>query len=119
MPLVLDQFPYPWADRTAQQLHVTLTKLHPTPAGAVMVAQQAGIDIAYLNAQQPPVFVWHDILDLAAQGGITRALVTTVRDLLNPQNPQRTFLRQSSDGEPDAHRHRASKRRRHRDLHPR
>lgn len=92
MPLVLDQFPYPWADRTAQQLHVTLTKLHPTPAGAVMVAQQAGIDIAYLNAQQPPVFVWHDILDLAAQGGITRALVTTVRDLLNPQNPQRTFL---------------------------
>jgi hypothetical protein len=90
--LILDQFPYPWADRTAQQLHVTLTKLHPTPAGAVMLAQQAGIDIGYVNAQQPPAFVWHDILDLAGQGGLTRALVTTVRDLLNPQNPQRPFF---------------------------
>ena len=92
MSSILDQFPYPWADRTAQQLHVTLTKLHPTPAGALLVAQQAGLDSAYVNAQQPPIFVWREILDLAAQGGLTRTLVTTVRDLLNPQNPQRTLL---------------------------
>ena len=84
--------PFPWADPAAQQLHIVLSRLHPTPAGAVMVAQRAGLDASYVNAMQPPVFVWHDILDLAAQGGLTRALITTARDLLNPENPQRPFF---------------------------
>ena len=92
MSAILDAFPYPWANPTAQQLHVALTNLHPTSAGAVMVAQRAGIDISYLNAQQPPIFVWHDLLDEASRGGLTRTLVTTVRDLMSPGNPQRAFF---------------------------
>lgn len=92
MSSILDQLPYPWTDRAARQLHVTLTNLYPTQAGAVMLAQQAGIDVGYLNAQQPSIFVWHDILDLAAQGGLSRVLVMTVRDRLTPQNPQRQFF---------------------------
>lgn len=92
MPSILDQLPFPWADPIAQQLHITLTRLHPTPQRATSVAERVGIDTAFLDAQQPPVFVWHDILDLAAQGGLTRQLVRTARELLNEQNPQRAFF---------------------------
>jgi hypothetical protein len=92
MTVGLWAFTFPWADRSAQELHTTLTQLYPTPASAALVAQRAGVDTSWLNQQQPPVVVWHDILDLAAQGGITRALVTLVRDLLNPQSPRRPFL---------------------------
>jgi hypothetical protein len=92
VPSILDQLPYPWADPLAQQLHLTLTRLHPTPQRAVMVAERAGVDVLFLDAQQAPVFIWHDTLDLAAQGGLTRQLVVTVRDLLSAENPQRGFF---------------------------
>jgi V8-like Glu-specific endopeptidase len=92
VPSILEQLPYPWADPLAQQLHLTLTTLHPTPQRAVMVAERAGIAVMFLDAQQAPIFVWHDILDLAAQGGLTRQLAVTVRDLLNAESPQRGFF---------------------------
>ena len=92
MPSILDQIPYPWPDPTAQQLHLKLTNLHPTPQRAAMVAEKASIDVTYLNVGQAVVFVWHDILDLAAEGTLTRQLVTTVRDLLNANNSQRPFF---------------------------
>jgi V8-like Glu-specific endopeptidase len=89
---ILDALPYPFADRKAQELHRVLTRLYPSAAGAVSVAERAGLDPTYLNPMQPPVFLWHDILVLAAQGGQTRDLVTAVRDLLNESNPQKPFL---------------------------
>jgi len=89
---ILDQLPYPWVDPVAQQLHLTLTRLYPTPQRATSVAERAGVDVSFLDAQQAPVFVWHDILDLAAQSGLTRKLVATARDLLNEQSPLRPFF---------------------------
>jgi hypothetical protein len=92
MTSILDQPVYPWDDAAAQELHVVLTQLHPSPAGATLVAQRAGVDVTFLNAQQPPIFIWHDILELAAQGGIARDLVAAVRNLLNEKSPRRAFL---------------------------
>jgi hypothetical protein len=92
MPSILDAMPYPWPEREAQELHLALTQLHPAPAGAVSVAERAGIDRSYINAEQAPIYLWHDILQLAAQGGLTRDLVGTVRDLLNEKSPRRPFL---------------------------
>ena len=109
--------PYPWVDRVAQQLHLTLTRQFPTQQHATSVAERAGIDVLFLNAQQPPFWVWHDILDLAARDGLTRNLVTTARNLLNEHNPQRRFFDdllaeisppidaapRNADGTPDLH----------------
>src|ERR1700730_2227159 len=92
MTSILDPLPYPWVDPAAQELHVALTQLYPTPAGASLVAQRAGVDVSFLNTQQPPVYVWHDILELAAQGGLARDLVGAVRDLLGEKSPRRPFL---------------------------
>jgi V8-like Glu-specific endopeptidase len=92
MASILDALPYPFAEREAQELHVTLTKLYPSAAAAISVAERAGLDSTYVNPQQPAVYLWHDILLLAAQGGQTRDLVTTVRDLLNDGNPRRPLL---------------------------
>jgi hypothetical protein len=89
---ILDRLPFPFADPTGQQLHTNLTNLYATPQQATLVAERAGIDLVFLDTQQAPVFIWRDILTLAAQGGLTRQLVTTVRDLLNEQNPRRQFF---------------------------
>jgi V8-like Glu-specific endopeptidase len=100
MTSILDQLPYPWVDPAAQELHAALTRLYPTPAGATIVAQRAGIDVGFLDAQQPPVYVWHDILELAAQRGITRDVVRTVRDLLAESSPSRPLLDDLLAGRP-------------------
>ena len=92
MTSILDALPFPFAEPEAQELHITLTRLHPSAPAALSVAERAGLDSTFLNPQQPPVFLWHDILLLAAQGGQTRDLVTTARDLMTPSNPRRPFF---------------------------
>ena len=92
MPSVVDSFPYPWVEPAAQELHLALTRLHPSPQAAVAVAERAGLDTLAINPQQSPVAVWHDVLDHAGRHGMTRDLVKTVHDLLNDRNPVRPFL---------------------------
>jgi V8-like Glu-specific endopeptidase len=91
MATVFD-FPYPWHERQAQQLHVTLTQLYPTGQAALMVAQKTGIDTGLIYAQQAPIFVWREVLDQAAVSGLTRDLVVVVCDLLPPKSPSRPFI---------------------------
>jgi hypothetical protein len=92
MTSILDALPYPFDRPEAQELHVVLTRLHPSPTAAIMVAERARLDSAYLNPNQAPIFLWHDILLQAAAAGRTRALVATVRGLLNDDNPRCPFL---------------------------
>ena len=92
MTSILDALPYPFAEQRAQELHLVLTRLYPSVMQAVPVAERAGLDVTYLDTQQPPVYLWHDILVQAAQGSQTRALVSTVRGLLTATNPNRAFL---------------------------
>jgi hypothetical protein len=99
MTSILDQLPYPWVDPVAQELHAVLTRLYPTLAGATIVAQHAGVEVSFLYAQAT-VYAWHDILEPAAQGGITRDLVGAVRDLLNDKSPSRPFLDDLLAGRP-------------------
>jgi V8-like Glu-specific endopeptidase len=92
MASILDALPYPFAEQQAQELHVLLTRLYPSAMQAIPVAERAGLDPAFLNPQQPPIYLWHDILQLAASGAQTRTLVSTVRGLLTATNPNRPFL---------------------------
>lgn len=92
MSSVLDAFPYPWPDKVAQELHITLTRLYPTPPDALPVAERAGIERGLLNTQQSGINLWHEILTKAATDGILRELVQTSRDLLNDRSPRRPFL---------------------------
>ena len=92
MTSILDAFPYPFVDPVAQELHLTLTRLHPTAQGALAVAERAGLDRSYVDAGQPPIYLWRDILAQAAQNGQTRDLVRAVRSLLNDASPRARFL---------------------------
>ena len=92
MPSILDAFQYPFHEPVAQQLHAVLTQLYPTPQGALLVSQRAGIDTSFINFQQAPAFLWAAVLEMAAQSGLTRELVRQVHDLVNPNSPRRPFL---------------------------
>ena len=92
MASLLDQFPFPWSDPNAQQLLTTLTQLNPTRQAALATGQNAGLNSSDINGEQPPTFLWRDILDLAARKGLTRALVQTVFDRLSPTSPVRNYL---------------------------
>ena len=89
---ILDQTPFPFSKPEAQELHVTLTRLYPTSKTALMVAERAGVDPMFIDGQQPPVLVWHDILDNAAGGGLVGDLLTTVRDLQPEKSPARPLI---------------------------
>jgi V8-like Glu-specific endopeptidase len=92
MPKLLDDCPFPWAQPLASPLHLTLTQLHPTAKAAMLLAALADLDITLVNPDQPPYFVWSDLLDLAGRQGLTRSLVQTVHDRLAATNPRRGFL---------------------------
>jgi V8-like Glu-specific endopeptidase len=103
---VIDAFPYPWHLPDARELHVVLCQLYPTAKGALFAAQRAGLDPAFLNADQPPYMVWKDVLEAGATALRTRQLVEQARDQ-HATNPRRAFLeallqeqRPVSDSEP-------------------
>jgi V8-like Glu-specific endopeptidase len=89
---ILDEFPYPWANPTAQQLHETLTELHPSVSGALLIARSAGVDESLVDSGQALYFVWVSIIDVAARDGLTRALVQAVRSRLKDTSPAVGFL---------------------------
>jgi V8-like Glu-specific endopeptidase len=89
---IFSALPYPFHERVAQQLHTTLTHVYPTAQAALLVAQRAGIDTSYINGAQASAYLWKELLDAAAQSGLTRDLVMQARDLLNPKNPRRRFF---------------------------
>ena len=74
MPGLLDESPFPWADPLAVTLHCTLTGLHPSGKTAGWLAAQAGLDTTFVNLEQPPAFVWMELLNLGGQQGLTRRL---------------------------------------------
>lgn len=91
MPSILDRFPYPWHERLAQELHVTLTDLYPSSAGALFMADKVGIARGTINTDQAPILIWREILNATAAAALSRDLVKLVRDA-TPRNPKRPFL---------------------------
>jgi hypothetical protein len=100
MSSILQAFPYPFFQAEAQQLHETLTQLHPSGQAALLIAQQSGIDTSTIFGQQAPFFVWKEILEQAAATGQTAALVQVVRDRLHPNSPVRPFIEDLLAGRP-------------------
>ena len=92
MPRSVFDFPYPWNEPAARNLHRTLVELYPAVKAAEMVASEAGIETTEIDLQQNARLVWYAILNLAARGGITRTLVEQVRDATGVKNPRRAFL---------------------------
>jgi len=88
---IFDGMQFPFDRPEGQELHVTLTRLYPNAKSALMVAQKAGVDAAWINGDQAPILVWYEILQYAAGAGLTRGLVQTVRDV-QPTSPARPFL---------------------------
>ena len=89
MPNVLDKFE--WVLPEAQELHIVLCEIYPTPKGAGFIAEKNGIKAGFFNPDQPGFFVWKDILDLAKNMKIVRPLVQFVYDN-NKTNDHAGFL---------------------------
>ena len=92
MPSILDSSPYPWPLKEAQDLHRLLCKLHPSQKQTTLAAEQSGVDLFLINVEQPIYIVWYDLLNLAANNGLTRKLVGDVYNRTLPTNPDRPFL---------------------------
>lgn len=92
MTTILDEFPYPWHKKEAQQLHMTLCQSVSTVAGVTFMAKAAGIDTGQLFTEQAVYLVWANLLDLAALSGKTRVLVEEVTKRQSPTSPVRPFL---------------------------
>lgn len=106
MPALIDAFPYPWHLPDARELHVVLCQLYPSGKGALFAAQRAGLEAAFLNADQPPYMVWKDVLEAGATALKNRTLVAQA-SVQHATNPRRPFLqallqaqRPVSDSEP-------------------
>jgi len=89
---LFDDLSFPFADPVAQELHVTLSRLFPTPREALSVAEQATLDTGRLYAEQAVVYLWHDILKLAGQVGKTRQLVAKAAKVIGEEHPRRAFF---------------------------
>ena len=100
MASILDTAPYPFHERDARELLVLLSQLHPTPAGALLLAKMAGLDTGFILTDQPPVLLWKSILELAATSGLTRALTQLAHDRLAHAAPARAFLARVLAGQP-------------------
>ena len=91
MASILDAFPYPFDKAVGRELHLSLCELYPASQPALFAAQKTGLSIYTLNGNQPPYFVWKDILEAAATAQLTRILVeTALADF--PRSPRRQFL---------------------------
>lgn len=77
---IVKEFPYPWAKRPAQDLHMTLVRTYPSAKAALFIAEKAGIPAWSLNVDQTPFFLWRDILDESSRRGVTVKLVGHARD---------------------------------------
>ncbi|MBL7259239.1 trypsin-like peptidase domain-containing protein [Paractinoplanes lichenicola] len=97
---MLETFPYPWAEKWAQQLHTTLTQLFPSRAQLSTVAAAAGVDTTQVNVEQAIARVWWEVLDYTGRTGLTRELVATALDQLPKTSPYAGFLHDLLDDRP-------------------
>lgn len=92
MPNILDEFPYPWSKKVAQQLHITLCQISPSVKNTVLSAEKVGIDTYQIFTEQAVYMVWVEIIELASAQGLLRALVIDMHNRLAPTSPARPFL---------------------------
>lgn len=89
---ILDEFPYPWQRKIAQQLHITLCQISPTVRNTMLAAEQSGIDTSQIYSDQSIYLVWANILTFASAHGLLKGLINDICNRLNPSSPARPFL---------------------------
>jgi V8-like Glu-specific endopeptidase len=89
---ILDEFPFPHSNPVAQQFRLKLVQLYPSQKTALMRASEAGIDTALINWEQPPLYIWTDVLNEAASEGKTRTLAQIVHDNMPKTSVPRAFF---------------------------
>ncbi len=100
MANILDEFPYPWSKKEAQQLHVTLCQVSPTVKNTVLAAEKSGVDTSQIFTDQAVYLVWVEILNYSAIHGLTRKMVQDVFDRLSTGSPAIAFLEQLLSDKP-------------------
>jgi hypothetical protein len=88
---ILTTAPFPFHIALARELHLGLVQLYPSAKAALFVAQKVGADSYMINGDQPPYLVWKDLLELAANSGLTGALVQSAFSDF-PRTPKRPFF---------------------------
>ena len=95
---LIDELVYPWPDPVAQELHRTLIALQPSGPPVLLLAQETGIDTAWINSNQPVALLWKDVLEHAAKAHRLGDLIARVLARLSSDHPARPFLQQLMDG---------------------
>ncbi|ACU60940.1 trypsin-like serine peptidase [Chitinophaga pinensis] len=89
---ILDEQPYPWHKKTAQQLHLKLCQFSASVPGILLVAAQSQIEAYNLHTEETPYLLWADILEYAAIHGHLRELITNIANRLSATSPIRSFF---------------------------
>lgn len=95
---LVDELVYPWQDPVGQDLHRTLIALQPSGPPVKLLAQETGIDTAWINWDQAVALLWKDVLEHAARAHRLGDLVGRVLARLSPDHPARPFLQELMDG---------------------
>ena len=101
MTAIVDALPFPWDRPEARELHIALCELYPTSRSILWVVGSVGMNTLMINPDEPPFFVWVEVLNMAARTGSNRQLVGFVVEQ-NPRSPKAGFLQAILDeqGEP-------------------
>ncbi|MFI0968253.1 trypsin-like peptidase domain-containing protein [Streptomyces sp. NPDC021080] len=74
----LDSLPFDWSDPGARELQGLLASFYDEPAAVKAMARQAGIATQYVPWQQPVYGVWFDLITVARNQGMLRALLAQI-----------------------------------------
>ena len=92
MTAILTASPYTWGDPDAVRLRADLTVAFDVVQDARTLAAAAGLNPYALNVNQDPLAFWRDVLNAAAENGLTRRLAEEARTRLPATAPLRDLL---------------------------
>lgn len=92
MASILDEFPFPWYRRDAQQLHQLMSRAFSATQAVTQLVLQSGLNPAAINFNQPVMYIWREVFDEAVNQGALRTLVQHAHDSLNASSPVRQTL---------------------------
>ncbi len=88
---IFDELPYPFQKPIAQELLRTMVALYRSEREAIALVEQHGIDQADVTPNLTTRQLWHELLIMGNQRGVTRDIVQAARGQF-PKNPRAAIL---------------------------
>lgn len=86
MASIFTTIPYPFDQREAQDLFMTVAKANNSAKAAMVLAQDAGLNTLPINDQQAAYYVWREVFTEAAAQGMLKPLISLIASRTNPNS---------------------------------